>query len=69
MGDVIGITDYKNNPASRPISVKIESGGPDDYYIGFNRGKTVWVVQELIYYIMVCMQLNCDLLFLFSCRY
>jgi len=36
-GSIIGIADYKNNPNTRPVVVKLESGGPDDLFVGFNR--------------------------------
>lgn len=38
-GKIIGIADYNNNPDHYPIVVKIESGSPQDVFIGFNRVK------------------------------
>ncbi|KAL7543067.1 hypothetical protein ACHAXR_012379, partial [Thalassiosira sp. AJA248-18] len=38
-GKIIGIADYKNNPNSRPVVVKLESGGPNDLFVGFNRAE------------------------------
>ena len=40
-GKVIGIADYNNNPDARPVVVKIESGGPNDLFVGFNRAKGI----------------------------
>ena len=40
-GAIIGIADYNNNPNSRPVVVKLESGGPDDLFVGFNRAKGI----------------------------
>ncbi|KAL7554742.1 hypothetical protein ACHAWF_018272 [Thalassiosira exigua] len=34
---IIGIADYNNNPNGLPVVVKIESGGPNDLFLGFNR--------------------------------
>jgi len=36
-GTIIGIADYNDNPNARPVVVKIESDGPDDLFVGFNR--------------------------------
>lgn len=36
-GTVIGIADYNMNAGSHPIVLKVESGGPNDLFIGFNR--------------------------------
>ncbi|KAL3804017.1 hypothetical protein HJC23_006408 [Cyclotella cryptica] len=38
-GKIIGIADYNNNPEYHPVVVKIESGTPQDIFIGFNRVK------------------------------
>ncbi|KAL9181023.1 hypothetical protein ACHAXT_009828 [Thalassiosira profunda] len=36
-GTIVGIADYHNNPNARPVVVKLESGGPIDLFVGFNR--------------------------------
>ena len=36
-GSLIGVADYHNNPHSRPIVVKLESGTSNDLFVGFNR--------------------------------
>ena len=36
-GSLIGVADYPNNPHSRPIVVKLESGTSNDLFVGFNR--------------------------------
>ena len=38
---LIGIADYENNPDARPIVVKLESGGPKDLFVGFNRARGI----------------------------
>ena len=38
-GRIIGIADYQKYLA--PVVVKIESGGPDDLFVGFNRAKGI----------------------------
>ncbi|KAL7552277.1 hypothetical protein ACHAWF_015504 [Thalassiosira exigua] len=40
-GKIIGIADYKNNPNRLPVVVKLESGGPNDLFVGFNRAKGI----------------------------
>jgi hypothetical protein len=40
-GTIIGIADYENNPDSRPVVVKIESGTADDLFVGFNRARGI----------------------------
>ena len=40
-GSIIGIADYNNNPASDPIVVKLETGTPNDIFVGFNRAKGI----------------------------
>ena len=40
-GTIIGIADYKNNPKSRPVVVKLESGTSSDLFVGFNRARGV----------------------------
>jgi hypothetical protein len=36
-GTIVGIADFENNPDSRPVVIKIETGTNRDHYIGFNR--------------------------------
>ena len=36
-GKIIGVSDYNNNPDEHPFIIKIESGGPADWMLGFNR--------------------------------
>lgn len=36
-GRIIGVADYTNNVNALPVVVKIESGGPNDLFVGFNR--------------------------------
>ncbi len=36
-GRVIGVAEYQNNPHSWPLVVKLESGTPNDLFVGFNR--------------------------------
>ena len=38
---IIGIADYGNNPQSRPVVVKLESGTENDLFIGFNRKRGI----------------------------
>ena len=40
-GTILGIADYQNNPDSRPVVVKIESGTSEDLFIGFNRARGI----------------------------
>jgi hypothetical protein len=36
-GTIVGIADFNNNPDSRPVVIKIETGTVRDHYIAFNR--------------------------------
>jgi len=36
-GKLIGVSDYKNNPNSDKIVLRIETDTPEDYFVGFNR--------------------------------
>lgn len=36
-GKVVGIADYDNNPEGHPVSIKLETGTTNDYFLGFNR--------------------------------
>uniref|UniRef100_A0A7S2RVQ4 Peptidase M11 gametolysin domain-containing protein n=1 Tax=Eucampia antarctica TaxID=49252 RepID=A0A7S2RVQ4_9STRA len=36
-GKLIGVSDYKNNPNSDKIVLRIETDTQDDYFVGFNR--------------------------------
>ena len=40
-GTIISISEYKNNPNSRPVVVKVESGQSTDLFVGFNRATGV----------------------------
>jgi hypothetical protein len=40
-GKIIGIADYNNNPDSLPVVVKVETGSPQDLFVGFNRAAGV----------------------------
>lgn len=40
-GTIVGIADYENNPDSRPVVVKLESGTSTDLFVGFNRAKNL----------------------------
>ncbi len=35
--DMIGVSDYSNNPMELPVVAKLETGTANDYFIGFNR--------------------------------
>lgn len=35
--DMVGISDYSNNPMELPVVAKLETGTANDYFIGFNR--------------------------------
>jgi hypothetical protein len=40
-GRIIGVADYGNNPNNYPIMVKLEVGGPSDYFVSFNRARGI----------------------------
>lgn len=40
-GNIIGVADFARNPQNYPLVVKIETGTPDDYFIGFNRASGI----------------------------
>lgn len=35
--DMVGVSDYSNNPMELPVVAKLETGTTNDYFIGFNR--------------------------------
>ena len=40
-GRLLGISDYENNPNNDSILLKLESGDPTDWFIGFNRASGI----------------------------
>ena len=40
-GSLIGVADYHNNPNKHHVVVKLETGTPNDLFVGFNRASGV----------------------------
>ena len=38
---MVGVADYKFNGNNFPVTMKLETGGPNDYFIGFNRARGI----------------------------
>ena len=39
--NIIGLADYDNNASNDPVIVKLESGGSEDLFVGFNRARGI----------------------------